>query len=1213
MRQLTCFLTLAALLATALAQAEDAYRDDFDTVTGWEPQLSWQSNPSQQATLTTRDGVATFTAPEPGLGLKWRLTLQDPVDIDLTPWLVIRYRATNYRPTVDYLLWLSDGNRGDGVPLIVGDLVRADGQWHTQAVQLLERKVVSPLSALALQCAATGAGNASLEVDYLAVTDTPPADAEGFTVEAAPRQQWPVELTTPGAWKAQPSWLANYSPGSTVTAGTNGLVFTVPEGTRGAKWSYELPQPLTAASWVAMRYRARNLQLYGDYALYVASEGGGQAPQEQYLIRQTELIPDGEWHVAVARLAIPTIRTLAMQVQALRANAALEVGDLRFLDGKPVLKLADTFEATPGWPADMLPWRCVALPPGNLKGEDLARRLGFQDFIAAGKITAGGIPFEVRDGTDAAMVTPLKGEASLNLPLQGRAAEAYLLLAAQFPVVDEPSYPGAGGVIRQVHRLVARIAYADGSSEEQFPFAPGSSQHAVSRGLRTYCLALQPKPLKQLSLVDRMDRGAFGLVALTLSAKPGPATEATRLAPAVVPPAVKPVAARAAGMRLSGTTLSVDAWTVSMALDLSRGLRLASFTDHSGVKQPTRLRPGPLFRLLTEEKELTSEQFTVQGTSLEEQGGARAYRLDLVCREVTPEAKVTVWVDCADPREVGLRARVQLGGRDPLKTRLIFPELCDLRFGDVEDTWVWCPRRGDVITAELVSLREAYSGAGNPLQIVGAFDPRQGAGVYLLTQDQDAVSRYYQVQKSGSGARLAVEYSPTGEAPLPRTVVGCSQGDWHQQLARYQEWAATWYKPAAPRKSWFREVFSFRQHFLHFGLPVKSGMFDEAGKTLRLKEVLAADDKVFGGLDYLHLFDWGWDPVHGRCGDYTPWEYLGGVDNFRRAVAGVQDRKVPVGLYIEGILVDPESSLGKAHGQQWQLLDAQGKPYTYFAPSYNMCPHVKAWQDYLSDTYRRVQGETGAKGFYIDEYGFSDPGHWCYNPAHGHPVPATPVLGERGMLRQIREKLGPEAAIYTEESPTDVNSQYQDGSFTYNISSVPDAWSPTHVNLYRFAYPSFKTIEIITCDHPLGTNVEAVKRILFNGEAIWIEGIWDKWFSAEVRAQIALNRKVMRENRQCFAGDHPQPLVPTLLCGIYANQFSERADLLGKTCWTVYNTNYRTVRGEVLAVDHAPGCQYLDELTGKPLKVRVQGKKAYLTLDLAPRDVVVVSRGLYVK
>ena len=218
------------------------------------------------------------------------------------------------------------------------------------------------------------------------------------------------------------------------------------------------------------------------------------------------------------------------------------------------------------------------------------------------------------------------------------------------------------------------------------------------------------------------------------------------------------------------------------------------------------------------------------------------------------------------------------------------------------------------------------------------------------------------------------------------------------------------------------------------------------------------------------------------------------------------------------------------------------------------------------------------------------------------------------MLRQVRQKLGPDAVIYTEESPTDVNSQYQDGSFTYNISSVSDDWSPSHVNLYRFAFPSFKTIEIICCDQPLGTNVEAVKRCLFNGEAIWIEGIRDKWFAPEVRAQIALNRRVMRENRECFAGDDVQPLVPTLLqrACTRISSASARTSSARRAGPSTTRTTARSPPKSSRST-HAEGASTSNEMTGQPLQPRVAEDKAYLTLEIAPRDVVVISRGLYMQ
>ncbi|MHB0959087.1 MAG: DUF6259 domain-containing protein [Pirellulaceae bacterium] len=1195
--------------------AEEAVRDDFLDVRSWIARPEWLSPHSDKAVLSAEAGIAKFEVAEPGQGMKWWRSFAEPADAELSPWLVLRYRAVNLDVhTPEYVVWLKDGGTTrDGVNLLKGDRMQADGQWHTLAINLQDAGVVARITAVAVQCFATEAGQGALYIDYLAITDLPPDDAEGIARPRVPTIEHVVDLRDAGKWIVQPAWLGNYTPHHRQTGTSRGLQFQVDDGMMGAKWSRTLDEPLVGARYLAMRYRAQNLRNWGDYILHASS--ADTTTGEQYVLREGELLADGQWHVAVARVTLPEIRMLAVQVQASHDNALLEIADLRFLDQKPVITLSDTFEHVPGWPTLMEGWQTVELPAGNLSGRDLMRRLGVEGWLTEDRITASGVPYQLRSGADAVVMTSVREPGEIRVPLSGRAHEAYLLMAAQFPHHDEPSYSGTAGQVRHVHRLVGRIAYTDGTREKQFPFAVNARQHAVSRGLHVYSLALDPtKSLLELTLVDAMSRGAFGLAALTLSDTSGPATEATRLRPTPESPQHLPPAIRPATITRHEDLLEIQAETIGMIFDLSRGLRVVSVTNLSGAGLEARIAPGPLFRVLVDGVEMSSEEFVVEQITSESTNHGEVTRIDLRCDKTPPPVQVRVWVDVIETREIGLRASIELHGRDPAKTSFLFPELRGLGFGGLPvESWIWCPRRGDVITAASVSLREPYAGAGNPLQIIGAFDPLRGTGLYVMTQDMQAASKFYQVQKNAHGARLAIEYTPLHDALTPRTVIGCCPGDWHAQLARYQEWVADWYQPAAPRKPWFRQVWNFRQQFMHFALPTPSGMFDAASKKIQLKEVVAADAAAFGGVDYLHLFDWGWDPVHGRCGDYEPWDYLGGVESFHRAVEEVKADGIPVGLYIEGILVDPQSLLGKAQGEQWQMTGPAGQPYSYFAPSYHICPRVPAWQEYLSDTYRRVQQQTGADGFYIDQYGFSGPTYWCYNANHGHPVPVTPVLGERDMLQQVRDKLGPDAIIYTEESPTDVNSQYQDGSFTYNISSISDDWSPSHVNLYRFAFPSFKTIEIICCDQPLGTNVEAVKRCLFNGEAIWIEGIWDQWFAPEVRAQIALNRRVLHENRQCFAGDHVQPLVPTLRAGLYANQFGQRKDVIGKTCWTVYNTHYRTVSAEVLAVEHAPGAQYLDELTGQPLQPRIEGDTAHLTLEIPPRDVVVISRGLYMQ
>jgi hypothetical protein len=486
------------------------------------------------------------------------------------------------------------------------------------------------------------------------------------------------------------------------------------------------------------------------------------------------------------------------------------------------------------------------------------------------------------------------------------------------------------------------------------------------------------------------------------------------------------------------------------------------------------------------------------------------------------------------------------------------------------------------------------------------YHPAAG-GVYLLTHDREDTFRWFRLKKDDT-VTLAVEYPPQELAPgatwtLPETVLGAHAGDWHAAFDAYRAWLQTWYQPAAPRKDWFRQVFNFRQQFLHFALPQKSGIFDGDTKTFHFQEVLERDAAAFGGVDYLHVFDWGWSEEFGRCGDYDHWEPLGGVDNFRRAVATAQEMGIPVGLYIEGYLVDPPSNLGKTHGEEWQLLRADGTPYTNFAPSYHICSHVPAWQDTLAATYGRVAKETGANGFYIDEFGFG--AHYvCYNPAHGHDIPAYPIRGELALTRQVRAALGPERAIYTEETPTDYNSQFQDGSFTYAISQLPPDGPP--INLTRFALPDFKTFEIITCDRPLGSDVQSVKRIFFNGEGIWLEGLAEDWFTPETRAFIAHMHRVQKAHLAAFTSLSPRPLIPTLPEEVYANEFPAE----GETVWTLYNANWHTVRGEILAVPHRPGATYHDAWRDQPLTPRLAGGQAFLALEIGPRDVgcVVVKR-----
>src|SRR5690606_22641554 len=131
-------------------------------------------------------------------------------------------------------------------------------------------------------------------------------------------------------------------------------------------------------------------------------------------------------------------------------------------------------------------------------------------------------------------------------------------------------------------------------------------------------------------------------------------------------------------------------------------------------------------------------------------------------------------------------------------------------------------------------------------------------------------------------------------------------------------------------------------------------------------------------------------PFAGRVGDYAPWQYLGAPERFQQAIADLHAQGIPVGLYLEGYLVSPQSNIGKGEAKAWERLNRDGRPYTQFAPEMNVCATADGLHDYLVQTYRREWEQTQDKCFYIDQIDFSDHTKICYADEHGHYMGMPP-------------------------------------------------------------------------------------------------------------------------------------------------------------------------------------------------------------------------------
>jgi len=1005
----------------------------------WRAMPDWLDYDTDEPAVAALEEGLDFSVRGAGRGMKWLASLEQPADSEITPWLVLVYRCRGFSTDVDYLVWLdAEGVRG-GVYALKAENIRADGDWHLVALDLdaLGCRVVSQL---ALQCRAVG-DEAHLDVAQLRFTDVLPAGAEVIPGGAALGKLHDYNLADPGAWRAEPSWLANPSSRYEVVRTPVGIRFAVRGPGLGMKFSHLVAGPPLPRGYFKVRYRAVGIDTtLGDYALYAANAPGGRAPEEQYVFRLNQLTADGQPHVLTGYCRVEGAVTLAVQVQVAPGaeEAAIELGPLEIWAQRPPTKLDEVVVAAAGWPDDMRSWRPLALPLA-LAPADAGSILAVEGWWAAERLTIQGVPFRVGHGAVAG--TPRSEPGVIRVPLTGRARQLYLLLGVWLPHRPLPGYsPEAAGFVEWPHRFVCEIRYRGGRIERQMPTAVASGRIGIGRGIGVYALACDPgRDLEALALLDGHRRGAVVLFAVTASTKGGPATPATRFVSA---PALTPRARRSDTCAVDVSKpgeVRVDSGATHLTLLVRRGLELGWIRSDYVPGLPTLAWAGSLFAVKVGDIEVRSGEASV--TNVAASSPTEAVVSMTLSPALPIDARLTV--AALRPDEISLALEVIPAGELAAEPQIFMPVLAGAKATeDPAQTWVFYPCRGAVITNRLFAQSNPYGGMF-PLQVMGLYAPT-GGGLYLRTEYTEPVDRRYEAEHDARGVLLSIRY-PWWRGEKLNVVLGTNPGDWRDQLAAYNRWRETWFRPAAPRKEWFRRIFNFRQQFLHFAVPRPSGMFDPATKTFRLLEVLEQDKKAFGELDYLHIFDWGWSPQKGRCGDYAPWEYLGGAEKFRQAVETVKGAGIPVGLYIEGYLVSPESSIFE-RAKAWQVIKANGEPLEFFAPEINMCPWVREWQDYLSGVYARVAAETGAVGFYIDEYGFAHDGHACYAKDHGHPSPVHAAGGELEMTRKVRAALGPDRAIYTEETPCDVTMQYQDGSFTYAIVSANDGLSPSHVN-----------------------------------------------------------------------------------------------------------------------------------------------------------------------
>ncbi|MBI4584994.1 MAG: hypothetical protein HY717_13360 [Planctomycetes bacterium] len=1026
-----------------------------------------------------------------------------------------------------------------------------------------------------------------------------PAFSGGETQDPAEKI---IAFQDPAAWTAEPGWLGNPAGRFAARRGGSGVAFRVEDPGRGMKWRQGLQEalPLGGFRFVSIRCRAAGAAPRGDYLL--ALLGGPEGAPEGYQtpIAAAEVRGDGRWRTAAARLEAGggqwLLRGLAVQVQADADPAEIEVAEVRFSRDAPLAPLADFLALEPLDPAAPVAAGFELVDLKALAGADAsAHRESFRlrDPFPEGRAACSGVPFQLLSGPKSAVSTGLElpagqEEARAVIPLSGQAAALALLLAARFEGSEEPAL-GSGELseVRDLDRVAFQIDYQEGPPDRMLCLSIPEGRFTVMRGPQLASLFADPaRPLKALTIIDRSPQAELFVLAATAvrSAAAGPLERQrprprqAHPAPQLEPPRAVPAAS------LQGTRAAIEAGALRAVIDL-KGLRLDIIANAWIRKEGSGLGAGSrLLRVFQRGRELPPEAWEVLEARLEEP--ARVLFKNAL-REGSLKLLLSGEIEAAGD-EIGWSLNLENQG-EPADLELSTPDLEGLRLESASTDILCYPKRGAALTARPASFSAPGSGLF-PLQFMDLSAPG-GGGLYLRTEDRGGSDRLYEAAKGSGGARLAVRYPQlrleAGQTlRISPTALGAHGGDWHEAFRAYRRWLESWHRPRLPLKPWFREVFNFRQRFFWFWDPV----YDPEAGRLKVPEALAEAREAFGGLEYLHFMDWGSHPrrgrVYGRTGDDAPWEaWKGGESMFARGLEELRAAGVPAGLYVEGYLLEERGRLGSGEGKAWQIRGPGGEPrYWPGASEMFICPWVGRWKEIQTDTYRRLVKLFPARGVYIDQFGFADWGKKCWAAGHGHPVPAAPLLGERELTRAVSEALAeidPQIAVYTEETPCDLANGFQDGSFTYAMNEAQRTVTDVPLNLARFAFPEFKTFEILICDQPLGSWGAGVLWTFFNGEGLWLEGPAREWFRPRTLAAIQKTHALLRSHREAFTALQPEPLVPTLAEGIHANRFPGEKEIV----YTLWNALPLTYRGPVLALPPGEGKRFHDAWNGgQPLE-----------------------------
>lgn len=269
-------------------------------------------------------------------------------------------------------------------------------------------------------------------------------------------------------------------------------------------------------------------------------------------------------------------------------------------------------------------------------------------------------------------------------------------------------------------------------------------------------------------------------------------------------------------------------------------------------------------------------------------------------------------------------------------------------------------------------------GAMNSMEVASIYDAGGTGGIFFADIDGDLDNDIAPLQFNLSAVTVSgywlTDIAAHQTVTLPRFAIGVhSTGDWHTAVDFYTaQHRPRWHFPPIP--AWFRDqgaIYGFSGggaggiYLMYPGEDLKQHI-DSFRQLPRL-----LDQAQRLGTNVVYIWDyWEGDGEHGRPysikGDYAPRSDLGGVPAFVEGVKAIHERGGKIIVYVEAFIISYYSHIGREKGALWGGRDAAGELHAQYRNNYSMISSFVPWQNYVVDICRRLVGEYGVDGIFLD-------------------------------------------------------------------------------------------------------------------------------------------------------------------------------------------------------------------------------------------------------